>query len=98
VTTMDVFTIVLGLLIGGIAFAIVQAIRVTRRQIDERLQTLDPEHVDERTRQLVAQVREQSDRIKCAHCGGTTAMVLRTSSQYKCDACDAVFDGPPHLP
>jgi ribosomal protein S27AE len=96
--TMDMFTVALAILVGGIAVAIFTAVRMTRRQIDRRLQTIDPAHSDDLTRELASRVRQQADRIKCARCGGPTAMVLGTDVRYKCDVCHFEFDGPPHLP
>jgi hypothetical protein len=95
---MLAFDIALAVLIVAIVFFIVKAVRQTRAQIDHHLRGTDPRRRDEIARDLAARVREQGDRVRCVRCGGSTFMLLGTENQYRCESCDATFEGPPHLP
>lgn len=95
---MDAFTAVFLVIIAAVVAVIVKAVRQTRGQIGRHLQATDPQRRDEIARDLASRIREEADRVRCVRCGGPTFMLLGTETSYKCEACDATFEGPAHLP
>ncbi|MGH9460758.1 MAG: hypothetical protein ACRD1X_06045 [Vicinamibacteria bacterium] len=95
---MLAFDITLAVLIVVIVLFIVKAVRQTRGQIDHHLRGTDPHRRDDIGRDMIARIREEADRVKCARCGGSTFMLLGTENQYQCESCATTFEGPPHLP
>jgi hypothetical protein len=95
---MDAFTLSLAAIVGAAALLIVRAVRQTRAQIDRHLQGTDPRRRQDIARDLAARIREQAERVKCVHCGGPSIMLLGTVTRYRCEACESIFDGPPHMP
>ena len=87
---LDWFNLLLLFLILVIVGFIVIAIRKTMMKMP-----LPGESGDE-ARKLAERIRQRD--VRCPRCKQQSSALLGTETQYKCDSCNFVFEGPEHIP
>jgi predicted RNA-binding Zn-ribbon protein involved in translation (DUF1610 family) len=90
----DLFDASLAVIVVVIVAVIVRAVRLTNASIVTGSQNLHLRNPDA-ARSLGNRIRERQ--LPCPQCGDEMFALLGTANRYKCDACDAAFEGPPHM-
>jgi ribosomal protein L37AE/L43A len=92
---MDWFNIILAVMVISIVLFIVNAIKKTKADIDNRFKRTTPTERERAMKKLVEEIRGRD--IRCSRCGEQAFALLGTGNKYKCEACNHVFDGPEHI-
>jgi hypothetical protein len=90
----DLFYAVLAVIVVVIVAVIVRAVRLTNASIATASQNLHLRNPDA-ARSLGDRIRERE--LPCPQRGDEMFARLNTENRYQCDACDADFEGPPHI-
>jgi DNA-directed RNA polymerase subunit RPC12/RpoP len=91
----DWFTIILALMVLSIVLVIVNAVKRTKTEIDERFKRSTPTERERDMRKLADEICSRD--VRCSRCGEQAIALLGTGNKYKCETCNHEFDGPEHI-
>jgi tRNA(Ile2) C34 agmatinyltransferase TiaS len=90
----DWFNIILAVMVISIVLIIVNAIKKTKADIDERFRRTTPTERERDMKRFVEEIRARD--IRCNRCGEQASALLGKGNKYKCKTCNHVFDRPEH--